>query len=347
MDTITPRIERIDPRTASEDLLREMNAFGNRCRAESRPEDPPTPDEQVIAGVRAMPPFVHPSHFLIRDEAGRIIASGSANYEVAEDNQHLLWAGINVAPEHRRKGYATALLARIVEVADEASRTMLMGGTGDAIPAGAAFAERIGATKGYRDHTNRLQLADVDRALIDRWIADAATRSAGYSLIAHDGPYGDDLIERVIPVHELMNTAPKEDLAMEDWKITREKMEAWEHQFFAVGNDRWSLFAQHDATGELVGFTEIAIDRSTPETFHQMGTAVHPEHRGAALGKWLKAAMLRRILDERPDIVDVRTANADSNAAMLAINTELGFKPFRAHASWQVEVETVRAYLAR
>lgn len=347
MDTITPPIERIDPRTADDALLREMNAYGNARRAESRPEDPPTPDEQVIAAMRAMPPFTHPTHFLMRDATGAIIASAQANYEVADDNQHLLWAGITVAPEHRRKGYATALLARIIEVADEASRTMLMGGTGDAVPAGAAFAERIGATKGYRDHTNRLLLAEVDRELIDRWIADAATRSVGYSLIAHDGAYGDDLIEQVIPVHELMNTAPKEDLAMDDWKITREKMEAWEHQFFAIGNDRWSLFAKHDATGTLVGFTEVAIDPSTPDTFHQMGTAVHPEHRGAALGKWLKAAMIRRILDERPDVVDVRTANADSNAAMLAINTELGFEPFRAHASWQVPVETVRAYLAR
>ena len=347
MSTTTPPIERIDIRTAPDDLLREVNAFSNRCRAESRPGDPPTPDEQQFAAVRSMPSFAHPSHFLIRDASGAIVASAQVNYDDGEDNQHLLWAGIHVHPDHRRRGYATALLARVCEVAAEGSRTMLMGGTGAAIPAGAAFAERIGATAGYREHTNRLLLAEVHQPMIDEWIADAATRSAGYSLVSHDGPYGDDLIERVIPVHELMNTAPREDLAMEDWKITRDKMEAWEHQFFSVGNERWSLFAKHDASGAFVGFTEIAMDPSAPRTVQQMGTAVHPEHRGAALGKWLKAAMIRRILDERPDIEDIRTANADSNAAMLAINTELGFAPFRAHTSWQVPVETVRAYLAR
>jgi hypothetical protein len=41
----------------------------------------------------------------------------------------------------------------------------------------------------------------------------------------------------------------------------------------------------------------------------------------------------------------VRTGNADTNAAMLKINTELGFKPYTADALWQVEIEKVMGYL--
>ena len=55
--------------------------------------------------------------------------------------------------------------------------------------------------------------------------------------------------------------------------------------------------------------------------------------------------MLERILRERPEAVDVRTGNADSNDAMLGINHALGFKPYIAQANWQVPVEKVKAYL--
>ena len=41
----------------------------------------------------------------------------------------------------------------------------------------------------------------------------------------------------------------------------------------------------------------------------------------------------------------MRTDNADVNAPMLKINTELGYQPYQAQTFWQVEVERVRAYL--
>jgi mycothiol synthase len=55
--------------------------------------------------------------------------------------------------------------------------------------------------------------------------------------------------------------------------------------------------------------------------------------------------MIQRIFDERPDVEDVRTGNADSNDPMLGINRQLGFKPFVSDYIWQVPVERVRAYL--
>jgi mycothiol synthase len=339
-------VEKFDVKQASDQLLGELNEFGNLCRAESRPGDPPVPVEQVIASVRSAPEFSRSQQFVIRDAQGRILASAQAGYEIADHNQHLMWTGINVHPQDRRKGLGSALLQEVVEAAQQASRTTLMGGTAATVPAGEEFAKRIGATPGYRDHTNRLELKELDADLVERWVAEGPSRAPGYSLHWNDGPYGPDLIEKMVPVHLLMNEAPREDLDMEDWKLSREEMEAHEKQFFAGGNQRWSLVVRHDDSDTFVGFTEIALNPATPKTAHQMGTAVDPNHRGHALGKWLKAEMLRRILAERNDLEDVRTANADSNAAMLAINTELGFKPFRAQTSWQISVEQARAYLA-
>ena len=74
-------------------------------------------------------------------------------------------------------------------------------------------------------------------------------------------------------------------------------------------------------------------------------TAVWPEYRGKRLGRWIKAKMLQKLLAERPAVTIVRTENADVNAAMLKINTELGFRPYMAEKVWQVPSETAKAYL--
>lgn len=74
-------------------------------------------------------------------------------------------------------------------------------------------------------------------------------------------------------------------------------------------------------------------------------TGVFPAYRKRGLGRWLKAAMLDAVLRERPQVRLVRTSNADSNTAMLAINRALGFKPYLAESFWQVETDTVLRYL--
>jgi hypothetical protein len=56
--------------------------------------------------------------------------------------------------------------------------------------------------------------------------------------------------------------------------------------------------------------------------------------------------MIARVLRERAMVRFIRTGNADSNAPMLKINRELGFKPFSANTCWQIDLAQVQAYLA-
>ena len=55
--------------------------------------------------------------------------------------------------------------------------------------------------------------------------------------------------------------------------------------------------------------------------------------------------MLDKVLKERPQVKYVRTGNADTNASMLKINNELGFKPYTADILWQVELNKVMDYI--
>lgn len=95
----------------------------------------------------------------------------------------------------------------------------------------------------------------------------------------------------------------------------------------------------------IAGFTGVGWQPNRPQILYQYGTAVFPEYQNRGLGRWLKAAMLEKVLRDLPQVRYVRTGNADMNAPMLKINQELGFKPYRSNYDWQVETEKVLEYL--
>jgi mycothiol synthase len=340
-------IHAIDVRDQSDDFIVAMNEYSNAMRAESNPDDPPTPIEVARARAKAIPEFVEIFAFTALDPDGAVVGTAEIGYMRMEENQHLMEGGVSVRANRRRQGIGKALLRLICEAAEREGRTLIVGGTSERIPAGEAFAERIGAQPAQANHINRLVLAEVDRDLVRRWVDEGPRRAPGYSLVWVDGVFPDDMVDEILDVLHVMNDAPRDDVQMEDMHLTVEQYREMEKQMTVMGAEHRSLFVRHDASGQLVGLTDVTWLPAQPETINQGNTGVRPEHRGHALGKWLKAAMLQRILDERPDAIDVRTGNADSNDAMVGINRELGFKPFRATTTWQITTEQVRTYLDR
>ena len=144
---------------------------------------------------------------------------------------------------------------------------------------------------------------------------------------------------------ELTNQQPLGDLEIEDMHMTPEQLRQAEQMSFARGNQRWTFYIVEKASGRFAGYTETVWNPNRPEILRQDMTGVFPEYRGRGLGRWLKAAMLDKVLKERPSVKYVRTGNADSNAAMLKINREMGFQPYTAGALWQIEIERVLEYL--
>jgi mycothiol synthase len=77
----------------------------------------------------------------------------------------------------------------------------------------------------------------------------------------------------------------------------------------------------------------------------QDDTGVVAAHRGHALGRWLKSENLRRAREHQSAMEVVQTFNAESNPHMLAINVEMGFRPYRTFSTWQGSLADVRAAL--
>lgn len=338
-------VEEVDFTALSDADVRALTDHRNAMTAEVHPEDPPLSVEAVDKDVRNWPAFTRHRAFLGRRADGAIVASALGRWTTLEENKHLLNVELEVQAGHRRRGLGTALLSRLLDVAEGAGRTMLMSTSIDRVEAGERFATATGASLGMAQGMNRLVLADVDHRLVRRWIDEGPARAAGYSLVAVDGCYPDELVEQIVDVHAVMNTAPRDDLAMDDEQPTVQQARELEETLEAVGFERWFLAARNDASGQLVGWTEVGWMSSIPTTVWQWGTGVRPEHRGHALGKWLKAVMLQRILDERSEAIDVRTTNADSNDAMLGINHALGFAKYHTNLYWQAPVDRLRGYV--
>ena len=325
-----------------------LNRHFNLAKAEILPDDPPTPLEEMVARMRNIPPFVslHPWAGWSAD-GEEMVASLVATFLKTEENKHLLQFEIEVHPDYRRRGVGRELLRLAVGVARQEGRWLMMTGTNGRVPTGEAFMEHIGAERGLEEHTNQLLLADLNPALVASWQAEGQKRAAGFALGFWDGPYPEDQLEAIAALNEVMNTAPREKLDMEDMHFTPEHLRQMEQGMVAAGTLRWTLYASEGGTGRFAGFTEVTWNPNRPLVVSQGGTGVFPEFRGLGLGRWMKAAMLERVLRDRPEAKFVRTGNADSNVAMLGINQALGFKPYLSHCVWQVETEKAAAYLAQ
>jgi mycothiol synthase len=260
----------------------------------------------------------------------------------ADENQHLAQFSIELLPEARQQGIGKQLLSEIVAVSESESRTLLMTGTASTVPSGAAFLERVGAKVGLESHVNQLKLSELPAGRLEEWTADLAE---GFTPCLWEGAYPEESIDEILQLFDIFNTVPRGELQVEDFKLTEEQLRHQEESRAKRGVERWSLHLRDNETGKIAGLTELFWNPHKPTFAHQGITAVWPQYRGKRLGRWLKAELLKKLVAERPDVTIVRTENADSNDAMLKINTELGFKPYLAELVWQVPTETVRGYL--
>ena len=339
MPVHTPVIEELDVATASDADLRALNAVDNALEQEAHPGDPVKPDPQGVLDIRCWPSYRRERRWVVRED-DRIVATGATVVEEVLDNRHLAEIDIRVVPDARRRGLASALLPDLVATARAWGRTSLyaevrVGGPGERL------ATRLGAKQAMVARRSRCVVSELDRDLLTGWVTDAPARAPAYELVRWEGPVPDDLLEAYVDLLHVMNDAPTDDLDVEDEQMTPERLRVFEAGMLAKGRDLRTAVIRHRPTGELVGLTEVQLNRLWPATAYQGNTAVAPAHRGRSLGRWLKAAMALHLLDEQPDLQQLFTWNAASNGPMLDINVAMGFRPYEEWGVWQVQAAAI------
>lgn len=333
-------------RTAPDEVLGTLHGLQNEFELEARPDEVPTPYETYASRHRTMPSHYEGIGWVARHD-GEVVGAVTADLDRTGDNAHIIEAFVQVRPSHRGRGIGRRLLAPVIETADRESRRLLFGYTNGFVPSGGAFMQRLGAVPGLVERGSELDLKSLDRDLVLRWVEDGPVRAPDYELLLIEDHLPDELLEPFAALYDVSNSAPREALEMEDAHRTPEQIRDIERSRREGGFERILYLARHRPTGALAGWTELARHGSEPWKVQQYWTAVHPDHRGHALGKWLKAANIQRALERWPEARKIETGNALSNDAMLGINNGLGFRETESWTVWQVPVEEVRAYVHR
>ena len=251
-----------------------------------------------------------------------------------KDNLDLVEFRIYTHPDHRRRGYATRMLQRVVEVAGQESRGTLvamvahpyeLGPSGSGEP-GVEFLTSHGFSHSLGEVQSACPLPVSDEVLVG--LAEEATaHHEGYSLRSFVDRCPEDL---VVPFGRLLGTlmteAPAGELVLEAEVFDEERIRAEEAMMAAAGRTTYSTVAI-DPAGQVVAYTQLAVPRHDPGKAYQWGTLVDPAHRGHRLGLAVKAANLALLQEREEALSTIITYNAEVNEHMLAVNRRFGFVP--------------------
>lgn len=337
----------LEPLSLTEPEWRAAANFSNVMRAERYPHEQPETLEALQARLLNVNPIFEPFFWGCWDQTHESLL-GFAVLSIfrTENNRHLAVTSIEVLHTHRRRGIGARLLGEVVAAARHAERRLLIGDSNRAIPAGEAFARRIGARHGMDEHVVELDLAEVNRDLLERWIERAAERAGDFELGVWEGAYAEEDLDDAVAMHEAARAIPHGDLEIESWSVTKDHLREVDRANQRRGITQWTIFARHRPSGEIAGFTMLRTDPSSPGMMTVSLTAVFERYQQRGLGRWLKAAITTKVLNERPDITRIRTGNAVSNAPMRHINDQLGFKLVDVVTGWQIEVDVAQKYVA-
>jgi GNAT superfamily N-acetyltransferase len=243
---------------------------------------------------------------------------------------HLGQFTIDVHPGHRRRSIGSRLLDAVAAAARGERRRCIVVEASSDTP-GVAFLEARGFTCALS--LSLLLLAVNDAVGVEEIVhAD----HPGYRLTRWLGVVPSELAETFATAKSAMGDMPtgEMDFGTTDWEAdrVRDMAEAVEKR----GDTLLTVAALHGDT--IAGFTELVIPVGDGTRAMQYDTAVVPEHRGNALGLWVKAAMLDWLRAEWPAVEEIETDNAEDNSHMLAVNERLGFRHLRKTRQYQYDL---------
>lgn len=260
-----------------------------------------------------------------------------------------------VLPDHRRSGHGTALAEAVEAILRDSPATLVQ--TETYTPEGIAFAQSRGLHIGNEEQRMLLDLPAYLEADANRYKQQPRPKPSvgpadptevhprpNWTIVSWVGMCPEDLVESWARLRRQMDEdVPLGDLTRSDHHADVAAIRTYEERMAEQGWVLVSSMAQVDggadsdpgpsdpgdpAPGRLaVGYTEIMVSAHDPDIIIQEDTLVDRSHRELGIGRALKVANMRQLHDvpEAAGARWIQTYTATDNAAMLALNEDLGF----------------------
>lgn len=335
----------VDPAAADDAFWRRYHELRRARSAEMWPDDPIRPDEVVEIHMKHPDSFDRREYFeMSRDGAmiswfsGETVTPSSPEYE---SNKHLYWTDAYVRREDRRKGVGSRWLSVLARQMDQHGCTVA--GMTAFTDEADAFLEWLGAKVKLRELESRVDLNEMDWALMERWVREGQERSPKTRLEIYDGGLPEQTLDDFsVQRSTMLNTIPFDDLEIGQIVVTPERIREWQAKAKLMGIVEHNVLTR-EPDGTISGMTDVEWAPYSRPLIRQEFTGVLPSARGRGIGKWIKAAMVLHLRKLYPDARWISTENANSNAPMLKINRAMGFKPYRRSVEYQITRDELEA----
>jgi mycothiol synthase len=279
----------------------------------------PTRESAIARLTRTPPPGRRYVHYVARSRPGDPVAGVAVLNLVGDQYADLAAIDVTVHPGYRRHGLGTRLLRELALTAAD-RKCLLIEGLVEG-SAGQAWAQALGFALVQRTVQLSLDLSAADQT---RW---QPRETAGYRLAEWTGGVPDELLSSYAEARNAIREAPHGDMSFTEPEWTPQRVRDEEATAQARNCELRAVAAVREPTGQVAGFTYLEVYPARPDLAVQQDTAVRPAHRGHGLGTWMKAANLRRLAADHPQVRRVTTSNAADNEHMLRVNLQVGFLP--------------------
>jgi GNAT superfamily N-acetyltransferase len=260
------------------------------------------------------------------------------------DNLQLVWIGITVHPDHRRRGHGTTIMNEALRQAKEAGRAIIWVGVAEDDLGGQTFVEKFGFRYASHDARRRQRLAEVDYGEIDRLYAQAVEAASDYRIERLTSPVPDEVLAELVEVTAAINDAPAGTLTYEDEVFDTARLHDIETARQKRGDILYRVVARHRSTGKVGGHTQVVFNPLEPNLGHIGDTAVDRAHRGHRLGLLLKIDMMRWLAHEQPQLESLETWNNVDNRYMINVNEAIGYRLSRVFNAYELKLEETAGY---
>jgi GNAT superfamily N-acetyltransferase len=268
---------------------------------------------------------------MVAEVDGEVVASAHWERALYIVDQHAWWGWIAVHPDHRKRGFGSALYERMVSNVAEHDGKHLKTEVRSDLPEALHFVE----TRGFRPtgREDRMSRLNVHTAQLDRSRA-AASRMADHGIrIATLAELGSDKEEVLRRLHRL-DIETTRDVPMSD-EFTDMPYEEWRKQLLeAPGLTPDRVWIALDGERQ-VGLAYLA--RRGERAGSNWFTGVDRKYRSKGIARALKLCTVEWAREHGMDWI--YTGNEMSNAPMLAINIEMGYEALPASIEMVKEIE--------
>jgi mycothiol synthase len=319
---MTLDIKPLDPHSAPEQHLADYFAMLTAVVAADTPEDQPPTFEGSIGRMRT-PPIEHgPCRFWAAHLDGRLV--GTARLALPDDtNTDIIHIEVYVHPDLRRQGIGTRLLSAAMPTALKSERSTVFGLPMKPGSAGAHWVDCLGFEITL---SKVIQALPTTARLTHQWDLPVP---AGYRLAQWTGATPEALIDSYVVARQAIQEAPVGRATYRDTDWTADRVREADRLLSNDGVEQRVVVAIDDNTDEVAGVHVIHINAYRREFGYVHDTCVLAVHRGHGLGLAMKGAMMRWLMDERPDLERIHTSTATENTQMIRINHALGYHTAR------------------